>query len=268
MDAGMSETGIRLAGFAGILVVMALLQAVFPRRRLALGYRRWTGNLGLVVVDTVLLRLLLPAGAMGVALWAGQTGFGLFNWLHAGMYVGAGGLVLFSVLLLDLLVYFQHRVFHAVPLLWRLHRVHHADQEIDVSTGLRFHPLEILLSMLIKMGAVALLGVPALAVLVFEVLLNGMAMFNHSNVRLPLWLDGMLRLLVVTPDMHRVHHSVLVNETNSNYGFNISLWDRIFASYVAQPEKGHDAMTIGLDDYQSGRPDSLRELLFIPFERR
>jgi len=258
-----SEAGIRLTGFVGILVVMAALQAAFPRRHLRLGYRRWSGNLGLVVVDAVILRLLLPAGAMGVALWAEQAGFGLFNRLD----IGATGTLIASLLLLDMIIYWQHRMFHAVPLLWRLHRVHHADQEIDVSTGLRFHPLEILLSMLIKMGAVALLGVPALAVLAFEVLLNGMAMFNHSNLRLPPGLDGLMRRLIVTPDMHRVHHSVLARETNSNYGFNLSLWDRLFGSYVPQPEKGHDAMTIGLPPYQSGRPDTLRDLLAIPFRR-
>ena len=258
------DAGIRLTGLFGILLLMTLLQAAFPRRRPVQGYRRWSGNLGLVVLDAVLVRLLLPAGAVGVALWAGQAGFGLLNRLHADAWIA----VVVSLLLLDLLVYVQHRVFHAVPLLWRLHRVHHADQEIDVSTGLRFHPLEILLSMLIKMAAVALLGAPAAAMLVFEVILNGMAMFNHSNVRLPLRLDGLLRRFVVTPDMHRVHHSVLNQETNSNYGFNLSLWDRLFGSYVAQPEKGHDGMRIGLQEFQSGRPDRLTELLLLPFGRR
>jgi len=183
------------------------------------------------------------------------------NWFGIEGWVA----VCVAILLLDLLIYTQHRVFHAVPWLWRLHRVHHADQEIDVSTGLRFHPIEILLSMLIKMAAVALLGAPVAAVLLFEMLLNGMAMFNHSNVRLPLGFDAALRCLVVTPDMHRVHHSVLPRETNSNYGFNLSFWDRLFGSYVAQPERGHDAMSIGLAEFQSGRADSLKDLLTMPF---
>jgi len=264
MDEWVNDTEVRLAVFIGILAVMSVLQAVFPRRHLQLGFRRWTGNLSLLAVDAVVLRLLLPAGAMGVALWADQAGFGLLHWLH----IEGWAALLIALLLLDLIIYFQHRLFHIVPLLWRLHRVHHADQEIDVSTALRFHPLEIVLSMFIKMAAVLLLGVPALAVLLFEVLLNGMAMFNHSNLRLPLWLDALLRRLLVTPDMHRVHHSVLVHETNSNYGFNLALWDRLFGSYVAQPESGHDAMRIGLNEYQSGNPDTLKDLLLIPFERR
>jgi len=259
----MDDATLRLTAFVGTMAVMGVLQAMFPRRQLALGYRRWPANLGLVVCDSLLLRLLLPAGAVGVAVWAEQTGFGLVHWLG----ISGGVAVILSLLLLDLLIYTQHVVFHAVPLLWRLHRVHHADQEIDVSTGLRFHPLEILLSMLIKMGAVALLGAPAFAVLLFEMLLNGMAMFNHSNVRLPLGLDAALRRLVVTPDMHRVHHSVLSRETNSNYGFNLALWDRLFGTYTAQPEHGHDGMRIGLDAFQSGHPDGLKDLLLLPFGR-
>jgi len=264
MDDSMNDATIRLAVFVGVLAAMALLQLLFPRRQLQLGYRRWPANLALVAVDIVFVRLLLPTGALGIAIWAEQAGFGLFHWLG----IGGGVAVLLSLLLLDLLIYAQHVMFHAVPILWRLHRVHHADQEIDVSTGLRFHPIEILISMLIKMGAVALLGAPAIAVLLFEILLNGMAMFNHSNVRLPLRFDSMLRTLLVTPDMHRVHHSVLVSETNSNYGFNLSLWDRLFGSYVAQPEYGHDAMRIGLPDFQSGRSDSLKDLLLLPFFRK
>jgi len=257
----MHEPLIRFSVFIAILAAMGLLQALFPRRRLQLGYHRWPANLSIVVLDVVLLRLLLPVGAVGAALWAEQTGFGLMYWLSVDGVVA----VFASLILLDLVIYAQHRVFHAAPWLWRLHRVHHADQEIDVSTGLRFHPIEILLSMLIKMTAVALLGAPVAAVLLFETLLNGMAMFNHSNVRLPLGFDAALRCLVVTPDMHRVHHSVLPRETNSNYGFNLSFWDRLFGSYVAQPERGHDAMSIGLAEFQSGRADSLKDLLYMPF---
>jgi len=257
----MDEPLIRFLVFIAILVAMGLLQALFPRRRLQLGYHRWPANLSLVVVDVVLVRLLLPAGAVGAALWADQMGFGLMHWLGIDVMLA----LLVSLMLLDLVIYAQHRVFHAVPLLWRLHRVHHADQEIDVSTGLRFHPIEILLSMLIKIAAVALLGAPVAAVLLFEMLLNGMAMFNHSNVCLPLRLDAALRALVVTPDMHRVHHSVLPYETNSNFGFNLSIWDRLFGSYVVQPEHGHDGMRIGLNGFQSGHADKLKDLLYMPF---
>lgn len=254
---------LRLGVFLAILMLMALLQAAFPRRPLHLAYRRWPGNFALVVVDALALRLLLPAGAAGVAVWAAGAHVGLLRWLQ----VEGIAAVLLSLLLLDLLIYAQHVLFHAVPLLWRVHRVHHADQEIDVSTGLRFHPLEILLSMLIKMGGVVVLGVPAMAVLLFEVLLNGMAMFNHSNLRLPAGLDAFLRRFIVTPDMHRVHHSVQTFETNSNYGFNLSCWDRLFGTYIAQPQHGHNGMHIGLSEFRSGRADSFLELLAIPFCR-
>jgi len=262
----MDEPLSRFLVFISILIVMAVLQTLFPRRPLRLGLHRWAGNFSLVAVNVMLVRLLLPAGAVGAALWAEKAHVGLRHWLHIGAdgWQGAAA-VFFAVVVLDLLIYAQHVLFHAVPVLWRLHRVHHADQDIDVSTGLRFHPIEILLSMLIKMAAVVVLGAPVAAVLIFEMLLNGMAMFNHSNVRLPLALDAVLRHLLVTPDMHRVHHSVLHAETNSNYGFNLSLWDRFFGTYVAQPELGHDAMQIGLPQFQSGKPDSLKDLLKLPF---
>jgi len=262
----MDEPLSRFLVFISILIAMAVLQTLFPRRPLRLGLQRWPGNFALVAVDVVLVRLLLPAGAVGAALWAEKAHIGLLHWLHLGSdgWQGAAA-VAFAVVMLDLLIYAQHVVFHIVPVLWRLHRVHHADQEIDVSTGLRFHPIEILLSMLIKMAAVVLLGAPAAAVVIFEMLLNGMAMFNHSNVRLPLALDAILRRLLVTPDMHRVHHSVVKRETNSNYGFNLSLWDRCFGTYVAQPESGHDNMQIGLPQFQSGKPERLQDLLKLPF---
>jgi len=261
----MDNSLLRLAVFLAILAIMAGLQSLFPRRPLRLGLRRWPGNFALVALDVIVLRLLLPAGAIGIALWAEKAHFGLLHWLHIGGGWQGVAAVVFSVVVLDLLIYAQHVVFHIVPVLWRLHRVHHADQEIDVSTGLRFHPIEILLSMLIKMAVVALLGAPVAAVMIFEMLLNGMAMFNHSNVRLPLLLDAVLRRLLVTPDMHRVHHSVLRAETNSNYGFNLSLWDRFFGTYIDQPELGHDDMHIGLPQFQSGKADSLKDLLKLPF---
>jgi len=258
------ESLIRLGAFFGVLFIMACWQALAPRRSLRFGYRRWPANLGIVLVNVLLVRFVMPAGAVGIAVWAGSHHFGLMHWLdmpHAWAAV-------LAVILLDGIIYAQHVLFHAVPLLWRLHMVHHADQDIDVTTGLRFHPVEIILSMLIKMAVVALLGAPAPAVILFEVILNGMAMFNHANVRLPFGFDAVLRLALVTPDMHRVHHSVIRRETNSNYGFNLSIWDRIFGTYRAQPAQGHDGMTIGLAHYQSARPGGLGWMLVLPFTGR
>jgi sterol desaturase/sphingolipid hydroxylase (fatty acid hydroxylase superfamily) len=253
---------LRLGVFASVLAAMAIWEVAGPRRALSVSRsRRWPGNLMLVLLDALLLRLLLPAGAVGAALWAASHGIGLCHHLSWPFWVT----VLVCVLLLDLVVYAQHVLFHAVPVLWRLHMVHHADRDIDVTTGLRFHPGEILLSMLIKMGAVSLLGAPVVAVIAFEVLLNAMAMFNHANARLPLALDGRLRRLLVTPDMHRVHHSVLPDEANRNFGFNLSLWDRLFGSYRAQPAAGHAGMVIGLVQYQQAGTHRLGWMLALPF---
>ncbi len=252
---------IRLTAFVGILLMMTVWQALTPRRMLRFGYRRWPANLGIILLNAIIVRLLMPAGAVGIAVWVGHAHFGLLHWLGVP-YTEA---VITSVILLDGIIYAQHVLFHAIPLLWRLHMVHHADQDIDVTTGLRFHPIEILLSMLIKMSVVALLGVPPLAVILFEIILNGMAMFNHANVRLPRRLDAILRPVLVTPDMHRVHHSIIRKETNSNFGFNLSIWDRIFHTYQAQPADGHDAMTIGLTQYQSEQSGRLMWMLTLPF---
>ncbi|MDQ6957952.1 MAG: sterol desaturase family protein [Mariprofundaceae bacterium] len=260
----MSESIIRLSAFFGILFIMACWQALAPRRPLRFGYQRWPANLGIVLLDALLVRLLIPTGAVGAAVWAGQANFGVMHWLNVPHAVA----VAVAVIVLDGIIYAQHVLFHAVPMLWRLHMVHHADQDIDVTTGLRFHPVEILLSMLIKILVVALLGVPVLAVILFEIILNGMAMFNHANVRLPLRLDAILRFVLVTPDMHRVHHSIIRSETNSNFGFNLSIWDRIFGTYQAQPGDGHDGMTIGLSQYQSEQSGSLGWMLVLPFTGR
>ncbi|HLB78953.1 MAG TPA: sterol desaturase family protein, partial [Dongiaceae bacterium] len=239
------------AGFAiGILAAMAAWEVLAPRRRQAVPrLERWPGNLGVVVLDAVLVRLVFPTAAVGLAVTGAAKGWGLLNVLTVPWWVAAVA----SVVLLDLAIYFQHVLFHAVPALWRLHRMHHADLEFDVTTGLRFHPVEILLSMGIKLGVVAALGPPAVAVLIFEVLLNGSSMFNHSNVRLPAGLDGVLRWFVVTPDMHRVHHSIRPNETNSNFGFNLPWWDRLFGTYRTQPAAGHEAMTIGIEQFRNPR---------------
>lgn len=223
---------------------MALWETLRPCRPLSRSRAlRWGNNLGLLLLNTLLLRLLFPAATVGLAVLAQGNGWGLFNYYDLPLWLALP----LAVVLLDLGIYLQHALFHAVPLLWRLHRVHHADLDYDITTGTRFHPFEILLSMLIKFVIVMTLGPPVLAVLIFEVILNAMAMFNHGNVQLPLTLDRVLRCVVVTPDMHRVHHSILAQEANSNFGFNLSLWDRLFGTYRAQPAAGHQGMVIGLD---------------------
>lgn len=257
-----SEPLIRLAAFAGIFAVMAVWELLAPRREQRIGRAvRWPGNIGVVALDTVLVRLVFPTTAVGLALVAESRGWGL---LHAiGMPAWAS--VAIGVLALDLAIYLQHVLFHAIPALWRVHRMHHADLEFDVTTGARFHPIEILLSMGIKLGVVAALGTPALGVLIFEVLLNATSMFNHSNVRMPASLDRVLRWIVVTPDMHRVHHSIVARETNSNFGFNLPWWDRLFGTYRAQPAAGHEAMTIGIDQFRDPAEQRLDRMLTQPF---
>ena len=256
------EQFIRLAAFCGVFALMVIWELVEPRRTQSIGRgRRWPNNLGVVAVDAALVRILFPTTAVGLALVAEAHGLGLFNVLALPDWIG----VVASVILLDLAIYFQHVLFHAVPALWRLHRMHHADLDIDVSTGLRFHPIEILLSMMIKLAVVIALGAPAVAVLLFEVLLNATSMFNHSNVRIPRSFDGALRWFVVTPDMHRVHHSILARETNSNFGFNLPWWDRLFGTYRAQPAAGHEAMTIGIEQFRDPRELGLDRMLLQPF---
>jgi sterol desaturase/sphingolipid hydroxylase (fatty acid hydroxylase superfamily) len=256
-----NEPIIRLSVFLGILVVMAAWEVAAPRRRREIPrVLRWTNNLGVVVADTILVRLTFPIAAVGLALVAEERGWGIFNVIEVPGWVA----FIVSVVVLDLVIYLQHVLFHAVPALWRLHRMHHADLDFDVTTGLRFHPIEIVLSMGIKLAVVAVLGPPAAAVLVFEVILNGTAMFNHSNIRIPLGLDRILRWVVVTPDMHRVHHSVVPQETNSNFGFNLPWWDRLFGTYRAQPAEGHDGMTIGIELFRTRRDLWLDRMLIQP----
>ncbi|WP_054006482.1 sterol desaturase family protein [Cypionkella psychrotolerans] len=256
-----NEPMLRLAVFLGVLVAMAGWELAAPRRRQEIPrVIRWTNNLALVVVDTVILRLTFPILAVGLALMAEERGWGLFNALDVPPWLA----VLLSILLLDLAIYLQHVLFHAVPGLWRLHRMHHADLEFDVTTGLRFHPVEIVLSMVIKLAAVMALGAPALAVLLFEVLLNATALFNHANIRLPVGLDRALRWVMVTPDMHRVHHSVIPAETNSNFGFNLPWWDRLLGTYRAQPKAGHEGMTIGIEQFRTPRDLWLDRMLIQP----
>ena len=256
-----SEPLIRLTAFLGVFLAVALWEALGPRRRRAFPRRsRWPHNLGLLAVDTLVVRLLVPASAVGVAVAAESHGWGLAHWLAVPAWLA----IPMAVVLLDLTIYFQHVAFHAVPALWRLHRVHHADLDFDVTTGTRFHPIEILLSAGIKLAAVAAIGAPPVAVLVFEVLLNATAMFNHANAGLPARVDAVLRWLVVTPDMHRVHHSILPQETNTNFGFNLPWWDRLFGTYRAQPAAGHEGMTIGIDAFRSPEDLRLDRLLMQP----
>jgi sterol desaturase/sphingolipid hydroxylase (fatty acid hydroxylase superfamily) len=257
-----NEPAVRLSVFVIIFSAMALWEVLAPRRRFAITrLKRWPANLGIVVVNTLLIRLVFPTAAVGIALLAETHSWGLLNVFILPEWLA----ILLAVLLLDLAIYLQHVLFHAVPALWRLHRMHHADLEFDVTTGARFHPLEILLSMLIKLSAVAALGAPAVAVLVFEVLLNATSMFNHSNVRVPLGMDRLLRFIVVTPDMHRVHHSIQPQETNSNFGFNLPWWDRLFGTYRAQPAAGHDGMTIGIAQFRDPSDLRLDRMLIQPF---
>ncbi|MGK7866068.1 sterol desaturase family protein [Falsiroseomonas sp. E2-1-a20] len=262
MDALLAnEPLIRLGVFTGVLAVMAGLEAGLPRRARAFArLRRWPSNLGVVALDALVVRLLFPTAAVGVALAVEAQGFGLLPWLNLPQPIA----VLVAVILLDLAIYLQHVLFHAVPALWRLHRMHHADLDFDVTTGLRFHPVEIILSMVIKLMVVVALGAPAVAVLIFEVLLNASSMFNHANLRLPAWLDRGLRMILVTPDMHRVHHSVVPQETNSKLGFNLAFWDRLFGTYRAQPAAGHQAMTVGVAQFRDPRELRIDRMLTQP----
>jgi sterol desaturase/sphingolipid hydroxylase (fatty acid hydroxylase superfamily) len=257
-----AELAVRLGAALAVFAAMALWEALAPRRIASVGRApRWPSNIAIVLLDALLVRILLPVAAVGVAVIAAQRGWGLLNITRWPPLLEG----LLGFLALDLAIYAQHVAFHKVPWLWRLHRMHHADLDIDVTTGLRFHPIEILLSMLIKMAVVVLVGVPAVAALVFEVVLNATSIFNHANAALPAWLDRIVRLLVVTPDMHRVHHSVLRHETDSNFGFNLPWWDRLFRTYRGAPEAGHDGMTIGLPVFRDPSELRLDRLLSQPF---
>lgn len=257
------EISIRLSFFFGVFIIMAIWEMVAPRRQLIVPkLLRWSNNLALVFLNSVLLRLLFPAAAVGMAFFASEQGWGIFNYYSVPLTVA----VIASVIIMDGMIYLQHVMVHAVPTLWRLHRVHHADPDIDVTTGARFHPLEIILSMLIKFAVIIVLGPPVIAVIIFEIVLNATAMFNHSNVRLNLTLDKYLRLFVVTPDMHRVHHSVEADETNSNFGFSLPWWDKLFGTYREQPRAGHNKMTIGIHQFnQPSEVTWLHKMLVLPF---
>jgi len=261
----MSETTVRLSVFLGMLLLMVLWEFAAPKRTARYGRtQRWPANLAIVVIDSLVVRLLLPAGLVGIALIVAERNIGLLhqvilpNWLD----------ILIAVVVLDIAIYWQHRLFHRVPWLWRLHRVHHADPDFDVTTGLRFHPLEIVLSLAIKAVVVVALGAPALAIIVFEVLLNACSLFNHGNVALPSRLERWVRKILITQELHRIHHSSVVSETNSNYGFSVSWWDHIFGSYTDKPAAGSDGVDIGLTEYRDAQQTTkLWGLLRIPFTK-
>ena len=258
-----NETAIRLGFFVGMLALIGAWEIVAPRRALTLSKaQRWSANLGLVALNTVLLRLIFPLAGAGMAAFCAENGWGMLNHFQVPAILA----VPLAVIALDFVIWLQHVMVHAVPLFWRLHRVHHADPDYDVTTGARFHPLEIVLSMLIKFATIVVLGPPVVAVVIFEVLLNATAMFNHGNIGLPATLDRVLRRVLVTPDMHRVHHSIEDDETNSNFGFNLPWWDRLFGTYRDQPRAGQLGMVIGIRDHADPREVArLDGMLLLPF---
>ncbi len=257
------ELGIRFGFFIAVLGVMAMWEILAPRRTLNVSKSvRWMNNLGIVALNTIILRLIFPAAAVGMAALAETQGWGILNYIQSPIWLT----VILSLIIMDAVIYFQHVLVHAVPILWRLHRVHHADLDFDVTTGSRFHPIEIILSLLIKFATIIVLGPPIIAVVIFEVLLNATSMFNHANIRIPQSVDRLLRWFVVTPDMHRVHHSVEDDETNSNFGFNLPWWDRLFGTYRDQPRAGHKQMTIGISTFRDlSHCTWLPGMLSLPF---
>ena len=281
---------IRLSVFLGVFVLMAVLEALLPAREAVLSRKtRWLGNLSMVVMGALVSRILLPATLVGVSLWAQQKGLGVFNVLldavpadasssnqllnsgeplnNSSTYLVHIAIVTLSVLLLDMLIYWQHRLFHTVPMLWRFHKMHHADSHVDTTTGLRFHPVEIAMSLGIKAAAVVILGVPAIAIVIFEVALNGFALFNHANVRLPQKWDDRIGLVLITQRLHRIHHSQAKNESNSNYGFSVSWWDRLFKSFTPRAKQSDETLSIGQQDVPAVKENaSIRALLLQPFK--
>lgn len=254
---------LRIAIFLGIFLFLALCEFVFPRRAKnnVPQSTRWISNLSIVIIGNFLMRLIFPLLAIEMAILSRNYSWGIFNQFETPYWIN----IILTIIILDLVIYLQHVMFHAVPIFWRAHRMHHADLDFDVTTGIRFHPIEVILSMGIKIGSVALIGASPIGVLIFEILLNATSMFSHSNLNLPISIDRVLRCIIVTPDMHRVHHSIQEHETNSNFGFNFSFWDRIFGTYLNQPSEGHLKMTIGITDFRNPKYLRLDWLLLIPF---
>jgi sterol desaturase/sphingolipid hydroxylase (fatty acid hydroxylase superfamily) len=261
-----NETWIRLGCFAGVLIIMMLWEGLKPNRRSPVSAKqRWFSNFSMVLLGALVARLIVPTGLAALAIYAQNNQLGLWNLISVDLWIS----VPVTVLLLDCLIYWQHRLFHRVPMLWRIHRVHHADPHLDASTGLRFHPLEIALSLVIKLIAVIALGAPLLAILIFEVVLNATSLFNHANVKLPSNIEKPLRKVIVTQAMHRIHHSQVVSETDSNFGFNLSIWDRFFGSYTDQAKNGDEGIKLGLKEYSNAQTNtSLKALLLMPFKQK
>ena len=261
-----NDTWIRLGVFITVLAVMILWESLRPNRLSPVSKgNRWLSNFSMVLFGALIARLMIPTGLAAIAIYGQNNHLGLWNHVAVSFWLS----VLITVLLFDCLIYWQHRLFHHVPMFWRIHRVHHADPHLDASTGLRFHPLEIALSLVVKVVTVLLLGAPVLAILIFEVLLNASSLFNHSNIKLPIKLDKLLRTFIVTQAMHRIHHSQVVSETNSNFGFNLSIWDRLFGSYLEEAHNGDDAIKLGLKEYSSPQTNtSLKALLLMPFKQK
>lgn len=262
----MNDTWIRLGVFITVLAIMLLWESVKPNRLSPVSKgKRWLSNFSMVLLGTVVARLMIPTGLAAMTIFAQNNHIGLWNHVSANLWLS----VPVTVLLLDCLIYWQHRLFHCIPMLWRIHMVHHADPHLDASTGLRFHPIEIALSLMVKIAAVLLLGAPVLAILIFEILLNATSIFSHSNIKLPVKLDKLLRTLIVTQAMHRIHHSQVIAETDSNFSFNLSIWDRLFGSYTEEAKTGDDAIKLGLKEYSSAKTNtSLKALLLMPFKQK
>lgn len=257
-----SELIIRIGSFIGILCFFAVAEELYPRRKLKLSKKsRWYRNFSLIIINSLVLRFVLPISAASVALIKNE--YSILNYLQPPKFIS----IILCIILLDMVIYFQHRVFHIVPLFWRFHKIHHIDQELDISSGIRFHPIEIIFSMLIKCLIVWVVSIPFEAVVMFEIILNASSLFNHANINIPIKIDQILRRLVVTPDMHRIHHSSLKSETNSNYGFNLSCWDKFFGTYKQSATKSQMQIDIGLTEYQNYKKTGLFEILVIPFRR-
>ncbi len=258
-----AEMIIRLSFFFGTLVILSIWEWLFPKRHLTVSkLKRWLNNIAIIFVNSFVVRLFFPAALVGVAYYAEQHHYGLFNLITMNYWLA----IIISVILLDFTIYLQHVMFHAVPIFWRIHRMHHVDLDIDVTTGVRFHPIEIVISLCIKIAAVILIGAPILAVIVFEILLNSITMFNHSNISISHSVDNLIRKIIVTPDMHRVHHSDIPYETNSNFGFNLSIWDRLCGTYQPQPSLGHEKMVIGIKEIRDSKYCiNLLGMLILPF---
>jgi len=256
-------TGIRIFFFVTTLIVMGIFEDYFPRRKLSVNKtQRWKSNLSLIFLNSLLLRIFLPISGISLAFFLQNKNIGLFNIIKLPQYIE----LILSLLILDFAIYYQHKIFHSYKILWRLHKIHHTDLDIDTTTGIRFHPIEIIISMMLKLIIITIFGISAVAFFVFEIILNSASLFNHSNVNIPVRLDKFLRIFLVTPDMHRVHHSVIRKETNSNYGFSVPWWDYLVKTYIRQPKEGHEKMSIGLKEYREEKKLGLLSLLIIPFQ--